>query len=360
MHGTRVGLRRRAQAGMAVVAVMSVGAVGAPAALAAVPTELFFSEYVEGSAPGNDALEIFNGTGQGVNLLANGYQVDIYLDGGAAPLSVSLNNGILSNNDVYVLTNPNAIAPIQGVADQTAGVVDFSGNDTIVLRRGGLILDVIGQIGTNPGLNGWGLDPTNTSDNTLRRLSSITAGDVISNDPFDPATQWAGFPVDTFSGLGAHTIDADPGGGASDVVSAQVTVAASAACLQLSTNSVTFGTLPLGASGQAATVVTITNCSAASETLLANGTNATGAGASWNLVDSTATCASGLGTNNYHLSVESPPQLPQTRLATTNKTLQSLAAAQAVGHTIRIDTACPGSSGAGVTMTMSINYLVTP
>jgi hypothetical protein len=360
MEGNRAGPRRGAQAAVAMVAAMIVGAGVAPAALAAVPTDLFFSEYVEGTAPGNDALEIFNGTGQGVNLQANGYVVDIYLDGGAAPLSASL-SGVLASGDVYVLTNPNANAAILGVADQTVGVVDFSGNDTIVLRKGATVLDVIGQIGNNPGANGWGVDPTNTVDNTLRRLSSITAGDTVSNDPFDPAAQWAGFPADTFGGLGAHTIDADPGGGASGVVSAQVSVAAAAACLQLSTGSVDFGTLPLEAADQAATPnVTITNCSTAGETLLASGTNATGAGASWNLVDNAATCASALGTNNYHLSVESPPQVPQTQLATTNKTIQTLTAAQAVAHTIRIDTACPGSSGAGLTMTMSINYLVTP
>ena len=54
---------------------------------------------------------------------------------------------------------------------------------------------------------------TSTADNTLRRLPAVTAGDTDPTDAFDPAAQWAGFPIDTFDGLGAHTVD---GGGPVD------------------------------------------------------------------------------------------------------------------------------------------------
>ena len=43
------------------------------AASAAAPTELFFSEYIEGSG-NNKALEIYNGTGAAVDLAAGGYE----------------------------------------------------------------------------------------------------------------------------------------------------------------------------------------------------------------------------------------------------------------------------------------------
>ena len=39
----------------------------------AAPTELFFSEYIEGTSF-NKALEIFNGTGSAVDLAAGGYR----------------------------------------------------------------------------------------------------------------------------------------------------------------------------------------------------------------------------------------------------------------------------------------------
>ncbi|HEY9494676.1 MAG TPA: hypothetical protein VIR15_07480, partial [Intrasporangium sp.] len=67
-------LRRRVAAVCAVA--LGVGLlpfVAAPTAQAA-PTELFFSEYIEGSS-NNKALEIYNGTGAPVNLATGGYNV---------------------------------------------------------------------------------------------------------------------------------------------------------------------------------------------------------------------------------------------------------------------------------------------
>src|SRR5690349_18476217 len=46
----------------------------------AAPTDLFISEYVEGSS-NNKALELFNGTGAPVDLAANGYLVQFYFNG---------------------------------------------------------------------------------------------------------------------------------------------------------------------------------------------------------------------------------------------------------------------------------------
>ena len=54
-----------------VALVVSVVSIALPArvARAAPPTELFFSEYIEGSSI-NKALEIYNGTGAAVDLAA--------------------------------------------------------------------------------------------------------------------------------------------------------------------------------------------------------------------------------------------------------------------------------------------------
>ena len=76
-----------------------------------------------------------------------------------------------------------------------------------MLRKGGAsgaILDVIGQVGFDPGTQ-WGTDLASTADNTIRRKTSICAGDITSSDAFDPTTEWDGFAQDVFSGLGAHT-----------------------------------------------------------------------------------------------------------------------------------------------------------
>ena len=48
---------------------------------AAPPTDLFISEYIEGSS-NNKALEIYNGTGTAVNLSTGGYEIFISFNGG--------------------------------------------------------------------------------------------------------------------------------------------------------------------------------------------------------------------------------------------------------------------------------------
>jgi hypothetical protein len=63
------------------------------------------------------------------------------------------------------------------------------------------VIDVIGQIGTDPGTE-WGTGLASTADNTLRRKAGIEAGDGDGSDAFDPATQWLGFATDTVDGLG--------------------------------------------------------------------------------------------------------------------------------------------------------------
>jgi hypothetical protein len=141
----------------------------------------------------------------------------------------------------------------------------------------------------------------------------------------------------------------------SGTVAAEVTVPSAALCLELSTTSVSFGTLPLGAESEPATPqITVTNCAEIGETILASGTDATGEGALWNLVDSTDTCATALGLDNYRLGLQG--NAGTVGLATTGKSVGTLDAGGDESHTALIYTACPGSSGAGTTMSMQIVF----
>ena len=177
----------------------------APAA-AAGPTDLFFSEYIEGSS-NNKALEIFNGTGAPVDLAAGGYSVQMFFNGSAsAGLTINL-TGTVVHGDVFVLAQSAASATILAQADQTNGSGWFNGDDAVVLRKGTTVLDVIGQVGVDPGTE-WGTGVTSTADNTLRRKAAFT-GDANGSDAFDPSVEWDGFATDTFSGLGFHTLIAE-------------------------------------------------------------------------------------------------------------------------------------------------------
>ncbi len=174
-------------------------------AYAAGPTELFFSEYIEGSS-NNKALEIYNGTGAAVDLSAGEYNIQQYSNGSAsAGLTINL-TGTVADGDVYVFAHSSAAAAILAQADQTSGAGLFNGNDALVLRKGTTILDVIGQVGFNPGTE-WGTGVTSTADNTLRRKDTVCAGDTNGADVFDPAIEWVGFASNTFDGLGAHIVN---------------------------------------------------------------------------------------------------------------------------------------------------------
>ena len=87
-------------------------------------------------------------------------------------------------------------------------VINFNGDDALVLKNAGTIIDSFGQVGVDPGTT-WGTGDVTTIDHTLIRNSSIISGDTNPNDAFDPVSEWTALPKDTFTYLGSHTIDSD-------------------------------------------------------------------------------------------------------------------------------------------------------
>ncbi len=198
MTGTR---RHLAALAGSVLGLGMLPLLAVPPATAA-SDDLFFSEYVEGSAY-NKAIEVYNGTGAAVDLSA--YTVELYSNGSAVvSQSVGL-GGTLASGDVFVLAHQSADPAILAVADQlNSSVANWNGDDAVALVKGTATIDVIGQIGEDPGSQ-WGSGLTSTADNTLRRKGSVTAGDPDGSDAFDPAAEWDGYAKDTFDGLGSHT-----------------------------------------------------------------------------------------------------------------------------------------------------------
>ena len=111
-----------------------------------------------------------------MNLAAQSYNIQMFFNGSAsAGLTINL-TGTVADDDVYVVAQSAANATILAQADQTNGSGWFNGDDAVVLRKGTTVLDVIGQVGFDPGTE-WGSGLTSTADNTLRRKSTIVAGD---------------------------------------------------------------------------------------------------------------------------------------------------------------------------------------
>ena len=131
------------------VLVLACALACAPGAFAA-PSDLFFSEYIEGSS-NNKALEIFNGTGASIDLAVQGYSVQMYFNGSAtAGLTINL-TGTVAAGDVYVVAQASASDAILAQADQTNGSGWFNGDDAILLVKSGVVIDSIGQLGVDPG-----------------------------------------------------------------------------------------------------------------------------------------------------------------------------------------------------------------
>lgn len=191
----------RVPSALVAASLVAVSSAVALAPAEAAPTELFFSEYIEGSGF-NKAVELFNGTGAPIDLAAGGYTLELYSNGAAAPSqSVGL-TGTVASGDVFVVSRADADPLIVAQADQLApAVANWNGDDAVALRRGGAPVDVIGQIGVDPGTE-WSGGDAGTADNTIRRKAGIEAGDTNGSDPFDPSVEWNGFPSNTLDGIG--------------------------------------------------------------------------------------------------------------------------------------------------------------
>ncbi|MFM9951328.1 MAG: lamin tail domain-containing protein [Saprospiraceae bacterium] len=183
----------------------------APTACSIVPNCAlpFFSEYIEGSG-NNKCLEIYNPTASSIDLAAGGYKIEMYFNGSAA-VGLTLNLvGTIAPGDVFVICNSGGTTDFTSQADQLNGAGWFNGDDAVALSNSAGLLDVIGQIGVDPGTD-WNGAGVSTVDQTLRRFSSIQKGDNNGSDAFNPATEWQSYPLNTFWGLGYHLTSCRPG-----------------------------------------------------------------------------------------------------------------------------------------------------
>jgi hypothetical protein len=153
-----------------------------------------FSEYVEGSSS-YKALEI---TAREPSTFA-GCRLVTYFNGSSSGSGIAL-DGSLSSGGTYVLCST-SLATLVGSACHRATNLTFNGDDALALECDGMLLDVIGQIGVDPG-DGWGTGDASTLNHTLRRSCASSSGDRDGSDSFEPASEWSAFPADTFDGLG--------------------------------------------------------------------------------------------------------------------------------------------------------------
>lgn len=183
-------------------------------------TDLFFSEYIEGNANGNNrAIEIFNGTGADVDLSAytvkqshssTGWGIDgiMYV----LPLS-----GTIVDGDVYIIANIGADVEILAEADTTFDYGDdqghkipfFTGDDALALFKSDVLIDVIGIELEADGDGPWAVAGITdaTQNHTLVRKGTVTEGNTdwaASAGTDADNSEWVVLAADVTSFLGEH------------------------------------------------------------------------------------------------------------------------------------------------------------
>jgi len=157
-------------------------------------TELFFSEYVEGSG-NNKAIEIVNLTDNAIDLSA--YSIKKQSNGAGNWINEFPLSGTINVNDVFVTINYQADdATLIAEADllsPEAGYgapINFNGNDPVGLFKNDVLIDIIGVLGVTS---------KNYENMTLRRKTSVTQPVTSYN-----SNEWDEFAQNTVDGIGYH------------------------------------------------------------------------------------------------------------------------------------------------------------
>jgi len=162
---------------------------------------IWFTEYVEGASGTRKALEI--STLEETTLV--GCRVDIYSNGSREISSSSDLDSRISPESPWVLCTKELVGELGAVCSEQVGL-NFNGDDALTLVCEGQIVDSIGTVGEVRDPKYWGTPELKTADMILRRVCSVTQGDPIATDAFDPAIEWEAVAPDALDGLGRHCL----------------------------------------------------------------------------------------------------------------------------------------------------------
>ncbi len=192
------------------VTLVNVTTTGGAASL-----NLFFSEYIEGSA-NNKAIEIYNPNNAPVDMSAYTVKQAYNATGWSTLPEYNLAlSGTLAPHDVYVLYATGADNAIVTQGDWTAEygtatgqskIVYFNGNDPMGLFKDGVLVDAVGNPTLNDTIPCAGV-PQAGKDHTFVRKISVTSGNTdwaSSAGTNADNSEWIVYPVNTFDFIGYH------------------------------------------------------------------------------------------------------------------------------------------------------------
>lgn len=161
------------------------------------PPVVYFSEYTDGVGT-TRGLEIYNQTSRPLSCSIRTYQ-----NGSTASTVVALATP-MAPRSTRVICHPSSDAALLARCNETSTRIGHTGDDAVELICAGVTVDVIGQIGFDPGTE-WGTGVQSTADNTLRRRCGFS-GDRDGTNAFVPSQQWNGFAIGTFADFGVAPV----------------------------------------------------------------------------------------------------------------------------------------------------------
>ena len=193
-------------------------------------TELFISEYSEGSSP-HQYIEIFNGTSSAVDL--TGYEIWLVKGSGSMswdePDRILIFNSDVSQSDIDLdddqwSVNTPALEPGQTLMIMREaedeefdfvgqnfvvfpGLSQLGGDDAIALKKNGVIIDQVGE-DTDPG-SAWEVagESSATKNHTIVRKGTVVSGNTdwtSSAGTNSDDSEWIVYDQDTFDSVFEH------------------------------------------------------------------------------------------------------------------------------------------------------------
>lgn len=157
------------------------------------PQNIFISEVTDANAGALSYIELFNKTGNSIDL--SNYKIKVYNNGGTTPSCVSLLSGLIANNSTYVIklsadANQNGIVPNFTLA--SCGAVNTDDNIRLTTAND-VEIDIWGRT------DGIAFTPNNQPGYTYRRNSNA----ILPSTTWSPV-DWDAIDPEDYTNIGTY------------------------------------------------------------------------------------------------------------------------------------------------------------
>jgi len=163
------------------------------------------SQYTEtnsGTTP--KGIEIWNNTGSTLDFSTNNLVIEQGTNGGDPSATYTLSEGNLASGDVIVIgTSDMETTTTDNGSTFYLKAFNFNGDDALVVKYGGIITDVFGTPGNDPG-SAWSGNGVSTADQNIALIEGITSGDT--DGWLDPSLRFETISIDPFNNLSGFGI----------------------------------------------------------------------------------------------------------------------------------------------------------